>query len=423
VSMDTHATRDHATWSASATARLWACPGSLPLTKDLPEEESEAAAWGTACHEVAEECFATGKDASAFIGRVVATKKFTIDVDDEVAETAQVYVDYVRNLGKFPTDVFIEKRFSFEALNTPFDAGGTCDAIAYSRSNKELEVVDLKGGRGVVVEAFGNHQLRTYALGAMLHVGSDYEVKTIKVTIVQPRAPHKDGRIRSETFTTADLMDWTWDLLAAMHRAEDALRSFEPTSNLWATNFLSPGDHCTFCKAKPFCPALEKKVTSLFDDLSDDIGHNGIDKLMPEDIAARLDQLDLVESYIKAFWAYAKQQAEMGVNIPGWMLVDKQARPKWREGVSLTGALRDVVADTQDLYETKMRSPAQVRGVITESLVEAGKHKTKKAAEQEARAILDDLTVAESSGTNLVRVDKTTRPPAAAKSSLFDILD
>jgi hypothetical protein len=78
-----------------------------------------------------------------------------------------------------------------------------------------LEVVDLKGGRGVVVEVKGNPQLRTYALGAML-ANPGIDVSHVQVTIVQPRAPHKDGRIRSERFHVADLVEWTAELMAAM---------------------------------------------------------------------------------------------------------------------------------------------------------------------------------------------------------------
>ena len=94
-----HAARDHATWSASATARNWTCAGAIALNNrnSRPEVESEASAWGTACHQLAEKCFRTHSDAESFIGTVEKTKQRRIEVDEEVAETTQMYVDYVNN--------------------------------------------------------------------------------------------------------------------------------------------------------------------------------------------------------------------------------------------------------------------------------------------------------------------------------------
>src|SRR5690606_6882742 len=113
-----------------------------------------------------------------------------------------------------------EERFSLDALEPPFEAGGTGDFVAWFEQDRRLEIVDFKNGRGVV-DVEGNPQLRTYALGAMLH-HTALAVDTVTVTIVQPRAAHKDGRIRSETFHVADLIAWTADLLKAMQRSKAA---------------------------------------------------------------------------------------------------------------------------------------------------------------------------------------------------------
>jgi hypothetical protein len=39
--MADHAARDHATWSASATARNWFCPGALALAAHAPPDKEE----------------------------------------------------------------------------------------------------------------------------------------------------------------------------------------------------------------------------------------------------------------------------------------------------------------------------------------------------------------------------------------------
>ncbi len=82
--------------------------------------------------------------------------------------------------------LWIEQRFKLEAINPPFEAGGTADAVIFHDGAQLLEVVDLKGGRGIVVEALGNKQARTYALGAVLN-NPGLDIQEVKVTIVQPR--------------------------------------------------------------------------------------------------------------------------------------------------------------------------------------------------------------------------------------------
>ena len=61
----------------------------------------------------------------------------------------------------------MEERFRLDALDPPYEAGGTGDFVHYNPSTKTLEVVDLKNGVGVV-EVEENKQLRTYGFGALI---------------------------------------------------------------------------------------------------------------------------------------------------------------------------------------------------------------------------------------------------------------
>jgi hypothetical protein len=308
--MTDHAARDHATWSASASERLWACPGSLTLNAGLADKESEAAAWGTAAHEVAERCLRTGNDAVHYLGMIVSTKSHKIEVDDEVAECAQVYVDYVRAQWGDGT-LLIEQKFDLAAINPPFEAGGTGDAVILKPDLGLLEIVDLKGGRGIVVEATGNKQLRTYALGAILANPGPW--RTVKATIVQPRAPHPDGRIRSEEFHVADLIDWTTDLLDAMKKAAEAQRYFGGGAN-WPSLYLKAGTHCTFCKAAATCPALAgralEEARTFFKPEGGLATPPEPTSLTMAQIVRVLDHADMLQNWLNAVRAYAQDQAE-----------------------------------------------------------------------------------------------------------------
>ena len=412
--MANHAARDHAQWSASSTERNWNCPGALALTDGLPEKTNPAADWGTCAHEIAELCLREGKQADEFIGSLRRGKEHEFEVDEEMADTAQQYVGYVRERVGSTGRIQIEQRFSLASLNPPFEAGGTADAVIYFPHEKHLEVVDLKGGRGHVVEVEGNPQLRTYALGAML-ANKDLAVEKITVTIVQPRAPHKSGRIRSETFHVMDLVEWTTDLLEAMKRSAEAFARRNTPGDMpeatWAATFLRAGDHCKFCKAAGFCPALQQKAYDAagvwFDDLDLPRLSNAPDALSPEALAAALDAADMIGDWINAVRAFAHAQAEMGVEIPNYQLVEKVGHRKWSANdESVVMELKALGVD--DPFTRKLVSPAQAEKLL------GAKRKTEIA----------DLIERPVTGTNLVRADKTSRPaakPAVAKH--FDILD
>lgn len=402
-----HAQRGHATWSASASDRRWACPGSLAMEANAPpDSESFAAAWGTACHEVAEHML-RGKEWPD----EVKTKSHTIPVDDEIVETAEVYVEYVRSRLDSQTDLIVEQSFDLSPLKPPFDAGGTADAVVLNYAKETIEVVDLKGGRGITVEATGNKQLRTYALGAVIANPGPWGQVT--VTIVQPRAPHPDGRIRSETFHIADLIDWTVDLREAMDAAKGAADGYEshgPGPD-WARANLAAGGHCTFCRAAATCPALESKALAtaqtFFRPIDGAVATPPDPSSLPLDkIGAILDAADMVENWLNAVRRYAQDQVEAGYEITSgdvkYVLVPKMARRKW----------------AQDEAET-IAKLAEATGRPREDFVREKPvtfTELKKIVGAKGEAALEHLWVKESSGLNLVRADKTTRaavtPPA-----------
>jgi hypothetical protein len=399
--MADHGARAHSTWSASATARNWNCPGALTLAaKAGPDRPSEAAAWGTACHEIAEKCLLDGSNAAEHTD------------DEEMAETAQTFIDYVRGRMKEHdhgegATLYVEQQFSLADLNPPFDAGGTGDAVMWFPAWKLLEIVDLKGGRGVVVEAKGNPQMRTYALGAMLMVPG-LDIERVTTTIVQPRAPHKDGRIRSETFHVADLVEWTADLLNAMRHSKTAYDLFQvlDEQNLsraeWDRDFLHAGDHCKFCPAAGFCPALEQRALDAagvwFDDLDQPRLSNAPDSMDAAEIAKKLDMLDMITEWVNALRAYAHAQAELGVEIPGYQLVDKVGNRAWKFDVEGTSAdLRSCgLTDYEIFTPPKLKTPAQIEKVLG----------------AKRKSVLDNMVERPARGTNLVAVTKTSRPAA-----------
>ena len=414
-----HAERDHAVWSASSAKGNIACSGRLALTMHLPETTSEAADWGTVCHEVSEICLREGVEADTLMGQTRKGKKHDFEVDEEMAETAQMYVDYVRSTfaNSDGGSLAIEQRFSLAALNPPLEAGGTADAVVYLPADRRLEVIDLKGGRGVVVDPKGNAQGRTYALGALL-ANKGLDVAQVTVTIVQPRAGHPDGRIRSETFHVIDLMEWAAEMMAAMHQAKAAIIAREKMpESAWAATYLSPGDHCrdTFCKAQGTCPALRQKsldaVGVHFSPIDDTPRiANSPDSGSPEERAARLDMLDMIEGWIKEVRAHEHRMAEMGQPAPGYGLVEKTGREKWADEADeiVRAKLKTAgLANDKWLNPGKLRTPKQIRDAVKKAKLDVD---------------LSGLSTTPSGGTNLVKIDITTRTVKSSVETHFQAI-
>lgn len=409
-----HASRGHAEWSASASSRRWACPGSLTLEAlgTAKDKESHAAAWGTACHEISEKALLGDGNCAVFLGETVKTKEHEIEVDDEMVECAQVYVDYVRGAvtGKL-TQLLLEQNFSLAKINPPFGAGGTGDAVVLHYAEDWLEIIDLKSGWGVV-DVKDNKQLRTYALGALLANPGSWE--KVKVTIVQPRAPHPDGRIRSEEFHVADLMDWTADLLLAMQKAKAAQARFEKSGlKPWAASYLNAGEHCTFCRAAGTCPAVQSRaLEAAHTHFQDETGAVATppapETLETAQIVRILDAADMIENWLKSVRAHATHLAEAGTPVTDgtsdYILTAKRATRKWAEAVDGEVLALKAAREAEDFYqEPKLMSPAQVEKLLGKKGYEA----------------IQDLVVKESSGYSLTRADKTTRPAITPPAQKF----
>jgi hypothetical protein len=373
-------------------------------TKSSPEVESEAAAWGTACHQLAEKCFKHNRHPDEYIGTVEVTKQHRIDVDEEVAETTEMYVDYVRGrIAKYLQEtgeepiVIHEQALPLDRLGGPYDAGGTGDTVMIFLRWKLIEIVDLKGGRGLV-EAADNKQLRSYGLGSML-ANRGFDVEEVKTTIVQPRAPHKDGKIRSETFHVADLVEWTAELIERMKLSKQADDEFDTAVfAAWWSKWLTPGA-CKFCPSEGNCPALKQKALDAahvwFDDLDTPQISNSATFDTPEGIAADLDMLDMIQDWISARRALAHKMAEAGTTIPNYILVPKEKREKWKDDVDakvIAAASSAGLAADKYLNPAKLRTPKQVRKAL-------GKKES----------LVSGLSETPAGGSNLVRADKTTR--------------
>lgn len=329
----------HSKIGASSMYRWSKCAGSVRLSEGVPNVSSSYAEEGSQAHELAAQCLKDGVWTSG----------------DDAVDT---YIEAVRmEVGEDETLLHIEQ--SFDLSNVHPGCFGTADAVVWNPALKILTVMDYKHGAGIPVNVRGNPQLRYYALGALLSL--NYPASKVKLVIVQPRCEHPDGPVRSETIDALELLDFCADLIRYAKATED------PNAPLVA------GDHCQFCPAGKalICPELKNKAQAIAKTVFTPVV-GGYD---PQELRRFLDMREPVKAFFKMVDEFAYSEAEAGRCPPGYKLVDKQGRRKWKPGVEEEGGY------FRDWYEpAALKSPAQIEKMGPDAKKWVGEHSVKESS-------------------------------------------
>lgn len=366
----------HAVLSPSSADRWMTCPGSVPLTEGMADTSSDYAAEGTAAHEIAALCLTSGTDAAAYVGRIVEVsnpdKVREIEITADMAEHIQVYVDHVRNrvadwtnLGATVT-LEVEQRVPIGHLTLEDGAEGTADTVIIAElpdSRVVIEVIDLKFGRGVEVQATDNRQLRLYALGAIEKFGMVWTFTDARVAISQPRI----SRTPAEwDLTMPDLVEFGQEVKRAAHNVRAARLCFTGDTGGFAEKYLSPSEKgCKWCKVKGSCEALAKHVTTTvlddFEDLTKETAEQAIaevPKRTDDNLAHAMASVDLIEDWCKAVRAEVERRLLAGGEVHGFKLVEGRAGArKWADEAQAEAVLKAMRLKQEQMYEFKLISP------------------------------------------------------------------
>lgn len=321
------------------------CPGSVRMTRDLPNIETAYAKEGTAAHALAQ-VWLTHQSVDGI------TEIEGVPVTDEMREHVRTYVDVVREThSRLGGQLLVEHKISLAEINPPVDMFGTADTILVA--DRALEVFDLKYGQGVPVEVVGNPQLLYYVLGAMFALAPEQRKKLdrVAITVVQPRAPHPDGPVRRWEITPEEMVRF------AVQVREAAVATQRPGAP------LVPGSQCRFCNAQGHCPALQQKAQAL---AQVEFAAMPLDRppepehLPMTTVIDILSKASIIEDFFKALRVRVIRELEAGNEVPGWKLVAKRPARQWKseDGV-VEWAVAQGLAPTV-IYDQVLRSPAQL---------------------------------------------------------------
>ena len=222
------------------------------------------------------------------------------------------------------------------------DAFGTSDAIIIA--DGVMEVIDFKYGKGVKVSAVENPQMMIYALGAWDLFNFEYDIRKVRMTIVQPRIDN----LSEFELNAADLINWAVDEL-------------QPKANeAYAGGKQKPGNWCQFCKVKPNCKALSSMCIEAQQANPDP---RKISKEVME--STILPLLSTFKTWLTGVEEYSLEQALSGVQYQGFKIVEGRSVRKITNPTAVMELLgKEGFAKEAYIKPTELRSITDLEKLI-----------------------------------------------------------
>lgn len=322
----------HALLSPSAAHRWLNCTPSVRLEEGIEDKGSDFAAEGTLAHAICEQKLLTllGRphdEADKEIEEL--SPKYHSGEMDEYTDTYKAIVMEKYNAAKVNTpdaQLLVEVRLDFRSFLQ--DSFGTADAVIIA--DDLMEIIDFKYGKGVKVSAFQNPQMRIYALGALDEFLLEYNIKRVRMTIVQPRIDN----LSEDEMPVSSLIKWRDEVLRPA--SELAFRG---------DGEQVPGEWCRFCKVKASCKALATLATKT---CNEDFKNPRL--ISDEDIPKLLPLIPVLKSWMDDFTVFSLERAMAGAHLEGYKVVEGRSIRQVTDQDGLVGILTQEGFDRDILF-------------------------------------------------------------------------
>lgn len=403
------AAKTHALLSPSGAHRWTRCAGSVVLEQGQDDTGSAHARWGTCVHEVGALVLSSAvktaddgaytrefwepENAEAYIGRVFQIDGHDVEFDMEMADCVNDYVAHVESFWEPGDILLVEQAVPLAHITGEVGATGTSDCIILKLHAREIVVIDLKGGRGVQVDAEDeendaegepllNQQGAMYGDGAREEHDLIYgPFDRVRIVIIQPRLNHV-----SEVVATPERLARNIALIRARASSAMSYLAINRQGALIPDSSLAPGEkQCKFCSAKAICPALEGAVSEAlaltapparadeFPDLS--IGKQAA-AAVPEQpikvdgtrLAKAWKAIPLVELWANAVRDAVHEALHDGKEVGDLCLYEGRAGARaWADVAAAEATLKAAKVKVDEMYDRKLISPTEAEKRLAKS--------------------------------------------------------
>lgn len=321
--------------------------GAAFSEKDEGTGDNEVREDGTACHWLAEQ---------VQIGSVVPIGAYSPNnraITLEMQEAVELYMEC-----RDESLTWNVEQSQPVSVMFPNVQDGTPDRWAYDVERRVLYVDDLKYGF-IPVAAEWNPQLLLYAITlavAVLKLTDPETVLTLR--IIQPRAPHMDGPVRSWSVKLGDPA--VGDFVARVRLAANSAMADDP--------MCKTSSKCARCAARVGCKAFVSEAMTAIETIGDARPTN----LTPPQLGYYLQQLDMAADralqMAEALETEIEWQLRKGVVFPGYTMSSRAGNRQWTIGVEEVSRLATLFG--KPLVKPKAVTPRQAElAGVPESVV------------------------------------------------------